>query len=522
MNQHKFMLGVDIGTTSTKAVLYRETGEIIAQSNQGYDLHTPDVRTAEQNPDDIYQAVLHVIRETVKESEIDKKDLSFISFSSAMHSLIAMDEDNKAITPCITWADNRSSHWAAKIKNEWNGHDVYLRTGTPIHPMSPLSKITWLEQEQPETAEKTKKYIGIKEYVFYQFFGDYVMDYSLGSATGMMNLEELAWDKGALEMAGISADKLPRLVPTTESFTNCHSEIAEDLGIAPDTKFIIGASDGVLSNIGVNAIKEGDVAITIGTSGAIRTVIPKPRTDQKGRIFCYALTEDHWVIGGPVNNGGMVLRWIRDELAASEVETAKRLNIDAYEVLTAIAKQVEPGSNGLLFHPFLAGERAPLWNANVRGSFIGLTLNHKKEHMVRAALEGVIFNLYSVFLALVEVMDEPVKSIKATGGFSKSELWRQMMADIFDQNVIVPKSYESSCLGACLLGLYAEGKIDSFDVVEELIGFTHEHEPNPDHVSTYQELMPIFINISRSLEQEYEQIAAYQEKKSLENKQNEE
>ncbi len=518
MNQNRFMLGVDIGTTSTKAVLYRETGEIMAQSNQGYDLHTPDVRTAEQNPEEIYQAVCHVIKQTMKESAIDQEKLSFISFSSAMHSLIAMNEDNEAITPCITWADNRSSNWTNKIKNEWNGHDVYLRTGTPIHPMSPLSKITWLEQEHPEIAEQTKKYIGIKEYVFYQFFGEYVMDYSLGSATGMMNLEELSWDEGALELTGISEDKLPRLVPTTESFTTCQSDIAKDLGIAPDTKFIIGASDGVLSNIGVNAIKEGDVAITIGTSGAIRTVIPKPRTDQKGRIFCYALTEDHWVIGGPVNNGGMVLRWIRDEFAASEVETAKRLNMDAYEVLTAIAKQVEPGSNGLLFHPFLAGERAPLWNANVRGSFIGLTLNHKKEHMVRAALEGVIFNLYTVFLALVEVMDVPVNSIKATGGFSKSELWRQMMADIFDQNVIVPKSYESSCLGACLLGLYAEEKIESFDVVEELIGFTHQHEPEPDHVEAYRELMPIFINISRSLEQEYEQISAYQEKNSLKNK----
>ncbi|MFD1064864.1 gluconokinase [Oceanobacillus locisalsi] len=515
------MLGVDIGTTSTKAVLYRETGEIMAQSSQGYEMQTPDVRTAEQNPEDIYQAVRFVIWETVKESKMDTADLSFISFSSAMHSLIAMDENDKAITPCITWADNRSSHWTNKIKNEWNGHDIYLRTGTPIHPMSPLSKITWLEQEHPEIAEKTKKYIGIKEYVFYQFFGEYVMDYSLGSATGMMNLEKLNWDEGALEVTDISTDKLPRLVPTTASFTNCHPEIAKDLGIRPDTKFIIGASDGVLSNIGVNAIKEGDVAITIGTSGAIRTVIPKPRTDQKGRIFCYALTENHWVIGGPVNNGGMVLRWIRDELAASEVETAKRLNIDAYEVLTAIAKQVEPGSNGLLFHPFLAGERAPLWNANVRGSFIGLTLNHKKEHMVRAALEGVIFNLYTVFLALVEVMNAPVKSIKATGGFSKSELWRQMMADIFDQDVIVPKSYESSCLGACLLGLYAEEKIDSFDMVEDLIGFTHQHEPNPEHSQMYQELMPMFINISRSLEQEYEQIAAYQERRSLENKKHE-
>lgn len=515
MNTNKYMLGVDIGTTSTKAVLFRETGEIIAQSNHGYDLYTPDVRTAEQDPEEIYAAVCQVIRETMKKSAIAQSDLSFISFSSAMHSLIAMDAEGNAITPCITWADNRSSQWANRIKSEMNGHAIYLRTGTPIHPMSPLSKIAWIEHDQPEIAEKTKKYIGMKEYVFYQLFGEYVMDYSLASATGMMNLEALAWDEEALAIAGISEGKLPRLVPTTEHFTNCDRNAANTLGISPETKFIIGASDGVLSNIGVNAIKKGEVAITIGTSGAIRTVIPKPRTDQKGRIFCYALTEDHWVIGGSVNNGGMILRWIRDELAASEVETAKRLGMDAYEILTSIAEKVEPGANGLLFHPYLAGERAPLWNADVRGSFIGLTLNHKKEHMIRAALEGVIFNLYAVFKALTEVMDTPVKSIKATGGFSKSALWRQMMADIFDRHVVVPQSYESSCLGACLLGLYAEEKINSFDMAEELIGHTYQHQPDMEHVEAYRELMPIFLDTTRALQQEYERLAAYQEKKSL-------
>ncbi len=513
MNKHKYMIGVDIGTTSTKAVLYRETGEIVANENNGYTLSTPDIATAEQDPEEIFQAVLLSIRNVMKNAEIDPENLSFISFSSAMHSIIAMDKNDQPLTPCITWADNRSAHWATKIKEDLNGKDIYRRTGTPIHPMSPLCKIAWMEHDQPDLAKQTKKYIGIKEYIFYQLFGDYVVDYSIASAMGLMNLKALKWDQQALEVAGISEDKLSRLVSTKEIMTGCHKLFAEEMGILPETPFVIGASDGVLSNIGVNSIKKGEVAVTIGTSGAIRTVIPKPHTDEKGRIFCYALTEDHWVIGGPVNNGGMVLRWIRDEFAASEVETAKRLGVDSYEVLTRIADRVEPGANGLLFHPFLAGERAPLWNADVRGSFIGLTLNHQKEHMVRAALEGVIFNLYSVFLALVEVMDTPVTAIKATGGFARSKTWRQMMADIFDQNVIIPESYESSCLGACLLGLYAQGKIDSFDVVEELVGATYKHQPNPEHVKAYRKLMPIFISISRVLESEYEKLAAYQKEK---------
>ncbi len=502
------MLGVDIGTTSTKAVLFTENGSVIQTENIGYPLFTPNIATAEQDPEEIFQAVLTAISSITKKHS--NKKPSFISFSSAMHSVIAMDENGKPLTPCITWADNRSETWAHKIKNELDGHNVYKRTGTPIHPMSPLSKITWIVNERPEIAVNTKKYIGIKEYIFKKFFDQYAVDYSLASSMGLMNLKNLDWDDEALEIAGITRDQLSKLVPTTKIFTNCDPFLANQIGIDLQTPFVIGASDGVLSNLGVNAIRKGEIAVTIGTSGAIRTIIDNPKTDEKGRIFCYALTEKHWVIGGPVNNGGMVLRWIRDEFASSEVETAKRLGIDPYEVLTKIAERVRPGADGLLFHPYLAGERAPLWNPDVRGSFFGLTLSHKKEHMIRAALEGVIFNLYTVFLALIECMDEPVTRIQATGGFARSDVWRQMMSDIFESEVVVPESYESSCLGACILGLYALGQIDSFESVSEMIGSTYKHKPKEESVKEYRQLLPIFINLSRVLENEYTQIANYQ------------
>ncbi|WP_318506588.1 gluconokinase [Bacillus sp. T3] len=505
---NSYMLGVDIGTTSTKAVLFSEAGEVIQTENIGYPLYTPDISTAEQNPEEIFQAVLKAISKITKLNS--EKKLSFISFSSAMHSVIAIDEQDKPLTPCITWADNRSEAWSEKIKTELNGHEIYKRTGTPIHPMSPLSKITWLVNEQPEIASKAKKYIGIKEYIFKKFFDQYVVDYSLASAMGMMDLKNLDWDEEALKIAGIFREQLSELVPTTKVFSHCQPELANQIGIDPTTPFVIGASDGVLSNLGVNAIRKGEIAVTIGTSGAIRTIIDKPQTDEKERIFCYALTEKHWVIGGPVNNGGMVLRWIRDELASSEVETAKRLGIDPYDVLTRIAERVRPGSDGLLFHPYLAGERAPLWNPNVRGSFFGLTMSHKKEHMIRAALEGVIYNLYTVFLALTECMDGPVTRIQATGGFARSNVWRQMMADIFESEVVVPESYESSCLGACILGLYATGKIDSFEIVSEMVGSTFKHTPIEEAAKEYRQLLPIFINLSRLLEDDYTRIANYQ------------
>ncbi|MCO0861190.1 gluconokinase [Staphylococcus pasteuri] len=506
----KYMIGVDIGTTSTKSVLYDENGQFIMKHNIGYELHTPNVDVSEENPDELFDAVLMTVKYVVREANIAKEDIKLISFSAQMHSLVAMDENHHRLTENITWADNRASKYATLINNQYNGLDIYRRTGTPIHPMSPLSKIFWMKHEQQSTFDNTAMFADIKTYILYQLFEQYVIDHSMASATGMFNLEQLDWDDDVLNLLGISRSQLPELVPTTHILTGMKKRYATLMGIDENTPVVIGASDGVLSNLGVNSYQQGEVAVTIGTSGAIRTVIDKPRTDEKGRIFCYVLTDEHYVIGGPVNNGGVILRWLRDEILASEVETAKRLGVDPYDVLTQIASRVKPGSDGLIFHPYLAGERAPLWNADARGSFFGLTLSHKKEHMIRAALEGVLYNLYTVYLALIEVMNETPNEIKATGGFAKSEIWRQMMADIFDTQLSVPESYESSCLGACVLGMNALGEIDDFSIIEQMVGTTHEHQPDPNTVDIYQQLVKIFIKISRSLTESYSEIADFQ------------
>lgn len=509
-----YMIGIDIGTTSTKSVLFTEQGEVVTTSTQEYPLYTPAPDVAEQDPDEIVQAATRSVRGVMSQSGVSASQILFVSCSSAMHSVIAMDQHDHPLSRCITWADNRSAAWSAQLQENGVGHQIYLRTGTPIHPMSPLTKLMWLRHDEPELFQRTAKFISIKEYLFFRLFGQYVVDHSIASCTGLLNLEQLDWDQEALDIAGITPNHLSKLVPTTYTIEGMHPEWAEKMALTPSTPFVIGASDGVLSNLGVNAIKPGVIAATIGTSGAIRTVVDRPVTDPKGRTFCYALTEKRWVIGGPVNNGGMLFRWVRDEFAASEVETAKRLGINSYDVLTKIAERVPAGSEGLLFHPYLSGERAPLWNPDARGSFFGLTLHHKKEHMIRAVLEGVIFNLYTVLLAMEEQIGHPT-SIQATGGFARSPLWRQMMSDIFNQEVVVPESFESSCLGAVVLGLYATGRIKSLDAVSSMVGTTHRHTPVRENASLYQELLPIYIRISRKLKEEYADIANFQRKISM-------
>lgn len=501
-----YYVGVDIGTTSTKSVLFNKEGDVVKSAYREYPLYSNDTMMAEQDPFEILQAVVETLREVVVYHE---KCIKLISFSSAMHSVIAVDKDGKPLTRCITWADKRSTMWANKIKDDMNGLEIHKRTGTPIHPMSPLTKLLWLKNEHREIFDKTSKFIGIKEFIFYHFFGKYIVDYSIASATGMMNLEQLKWDKEVLQLIGISEERLSELVPTTTIVKEMNDKYLNKIGLLPDTKIIIGASDGVLSNLGVGAIEKGIIAITIGTSGAVRTVVNKPTVDKDGKVFCYMLTDNYWIIGGAVNNGGIILRWLRDEIASEEVRISKELDIDSYDMITELAESVNAGAEGLLFHPFLTGERAPIWNADARGSLFGLSIHHKKEHIIRAVMEGVLFNLLDVLVILEEQIVD-VKQIQATGGFARSRVWRQMMSDVFNQKVVIPEIFESSCLGAVILGMYATKEIDDLSEVSKFVGKTFEHVPNEENSQIYQKLYPIYKDMLKNFEKGYSKIAEFQ------------
>lgn len=504
-----FVVGIDIGTTSTKAVVFDAAGKVAGHATVGYPLHTPAPGVAEQDPNEIYAAVLGALSKAVRTAAFEPSRIRGVGFSAAMHSVIAVDEGGVPLTASITWADTRAAAWTEHILREKDGHAIYRRTGTPIHPMSPLVKLVWLRHDRPDLFRRAARFVGIKEYVFFRLFRQWVVDYSIASATGLFNLEQLDWDDGALKLAGITPDHLSRPVPPTHHLEGLDPVLAAEIGLPAGVPFVVGANDGVLSNLGVDAIGPGDVAVTIGTSGAMRAVVDKPRTDPRGRTFCYLLTENHWVVGGPVNNGGIAFRWVRDELAAAETETAKRLGIDPYDVLTRIAERVPCGSEGLIFHPYLTGERAPWWNAAMRASFFGLAACHRKEHMVRAVLEGVIYSLFSI-LPAVEGLIGPTRTIKATGGFARSGLWRQMMADVFNREVIVPESFESSCLGAAVVALYSLGDVDTLDVVGNWVGATHRHVPIAENVAIYAELTPIYLSIPAKLADEYARLTAFQ------------
>jgi gluconokinase len=507
--EKKYVIAVDIGTTSTKTLLVDRTGSICGEHSIGYGILSELPGRAEQNPNEIYKAVIAGIRNVMAASAIDGNEILCVSFGSAMHSLIAVDAQFNPLTHSIIWADSRAVKQAERLKSSPEGHSVYLRSGTPLHPMSPLTKLMWLKENDPVTFAKAAWFVGIKDFILAKLFGRVVMDYSLASGTGLFNLAELSWDKEAMRIAGVTVDRLPEPVPTTYRLQGLDASEAKCMGIDVDTPFVVGAADGVLANLGVGAYEPGIFAVTVGTSGAVRTVVPKPITDPRGRLFCYALTEDAWVVGGAINNGGILFRWVRDVLATEEAAEARRQGLDPYDYLAALAERVPAGSDGLLMLPMLTGERAPHWNANARGVFFGLSLTHGKAHMIRSVLEGVVYGLYSVAAALAEVVG-PGKEIRASGGFARSVFWRQIMTDVWGMPLVVPDVIESSGLGAAYLGLIAMGEASDFSGIQAWIQTGTAHTVNLDNNKVYSQLFPLYEQVYDRLKDSFDDIARFQ------------
>jgi len=505
----KYIIGVDIGTSATKAIAFESTGKIIEEFRSVHSILSPHPTYYEQDPDLLFESVIDSIYRLnllIKYQHADF-ELVGISFSSAMHGLIAMDKNDRPLTNCIIWADTRSESFASKLKNSKQGNDIYMKTGTPIHPMSPLCKLGWIKMHMEEVYKRSYKFISIKEYVFLKLFGQYVVDYSIASATGLCNIHTHKWYGPALKIAGISSKQLSKPVPIEYTRSGLNSYYSDRMQIPANTPFIIGGSDGCLANLGAQAIDPGVASVTIGTSGAIRLVSEKPKVDPKARIFSYMLTPDMYVLGGAVNNGGNLLNWFNTgfNIPSTTPKDLERKDEDdsaAYSSLTAEALTVSAGSEGLIFLPYLTGERAPHWDAKAKGVFFGIQTHHHRAHFIRAIMEGVIFGMYDVGKALEETVGS-IEVIYASGGFAKSRLWVQMLADIFNKRVLIKTSVESSAIGAAIVGLQALNIITGLTIENNFNPATAEYLPDKERHLSYMKNFAVFERLYEKLKDEF-------------------
>ena len=437
------LIGIDLGTTNIKALVVNTLGDVVFKTSVSVETLHSEKGLAEQSPDDLWLLVQNVLK-TVAE-ELPDKPIA-VAFSAAMHSFIAVDKDGKPLTNALIWADNRAEKQAEILKKSDIGQAIFNATGTPIHPLSPLLKLMWLRDNEPIVFKEADWFCGIKEFIFFKLFGKKIIDMSIASATGLMETDTCDWHKPSLELAKIKENKLSKIV------SPYHIEHLKTNPFLPEwenVSFVIGASDGTLSSLAAGAMTENLTTITIGTSGAVRRISKRGplsiNAQKPSKLFTYRLDEAHFVVGGATNNGGIALEWLSKKVLQNEVKD-----------LMESAKTVEIGSEGLVFIPFILGERALIWDANVRGSFINVGFEHTQAHFVRATLEGILFNLQHIHSAIERELSSS-SAIFADGGFVQSPFWVQMLADITQKPVHTRVGEDGGSLGAIMMAMKAVG-----------------------------------------------------------------
>lgn len=489
----RLIVGLDSGTTATKAVAVGLDGAVRTEASVHYPLLVPAPGRAELDSRRLQDAAVEALVAVARQVREQGDEVAAICLSAAMHGVVPIAADGTPLGPLITWADGRAAEQAAALIAAGRAPGLHGRTGTPVHPMSPLCKLGWLSQHEPDQVRRTPRWGGVKELVVSALCDTgHLIDLSCASATGCYDIHARRWDDEALAITGVRAEQLPEVVPTTQLLPGLRRAVADASGLAPDLPVVIGASDGVLASLGVGAVRQAVAAVSLGTSGALRLVVPTPTVDPTGRLFCYALTEDHWVLGGPINNAGSVVRWSSQAFAAGfdvpapDGEAADELDARLLDE----AAEVPAGSDGLLCLPFLLGERAPWWRPGMRGAFLGLRREHRRAHLVRAAVEGVCQQLALVRDAF-DATGLPVVEVRATGGAVASPLWVSTLAAALNLPVRVADSPEGTGLGACLLGLHALGELTDLDEATAIVAVRDAVEPDPATAELYRRMRPL-------------------------------
>jgi gluconokinase len=458
MRQPGCTLGIDLGTTSAKVIAFDSGGRELASAAEQLALAHPEPGAAEQDPADVYAAVMRALATVTRQASSLGYVVERIGISAAMHSLIPVAADDTPLMHALLWMDQRADEAARALWHSPAGPAVYARTGTPVHAMAPLAKLIWLRERRPDVFARAAKFVSLKEWIWQRWFGAWQVDASLASATGLYNLTTGDWDAEALALAGINADKLSALVPTTFVTRAASGSDLTAAGLPSEVACNIGASDGVLANLGVGAIGHEALVMTIGTSLAVRTGSSTPFTDPATRLFCYVLAADRFIVGGPSNSGGVVLEW----LARLVTGNASVPNTTAYatpivqqpELNQLLAAAEQAHDDDLLCLPYVAGERAPLWDARARGAFVGLNLGHTSAHLMRAAVEGLIFNARWIAEPLL-ARPNPPQQIIASGRVLDVAWIRQLVAEVFGLPVRFLGDVDASAFGAAALSCIA-------------------------------------------------------------------
>ncbi|MFZ5989512.1 MAG: xylulokinase [Bacillota bacterium] len=445
------LLGIDIGTSGTKTVLFDDNGSIITSAAQEYPLYQPNIGWAEQDPEDWWRAVCSTVREVIDKSGVCASEIKAIGLSGQMHGAVLLDKNGSVLRNAIIWCDQRSTKECDEITSRVGNENLVSISANPALTGFTASKVLWVRNNEPQVYEKINKILLPKDYIRYRLTGEFATEVSDASGMQFMDIKNRTWSSELLDRLEIYMDFLPHLYESHEISGKVNKYAEELTGLKEGTPVVGGAGDQAAGAVGNGIVKEGIISSTIGTSGVIFAYSKDVLIDPKGRVhtFCHAIPNT-WHVMGVTQAAGLSIKWFRDNFCIEEKRVAELLEKDPYTLMDEEASKIEAGSKGLIYLPYLMGERTPHLDPNAKGVFFGLTAKHGKKEMIRAVMEGVAFSLRDS-LEIISGMGVEIKEVRASGGGGKSKVLRQMQADIFGINISTVSTNEGPALGAALL-----------------------------------------------------------------------
>jgi xylulokinase len=505
-------LGIDIGTSGTKTLAINDAGHILAESTSLYPCYHPQPLWSEQDPEDWWQATVKTIRNVVRQAKLKPADVKAVGLSGQMHGSVFLDANNQVIRPALLWNDQRTAAECAEIEQRAGGRRRLIKlVANPALTGFTAPKILWLRNHEPRNYERTRKILLPKDEVRRRLTGEYATDVSDASGMLLLDVKRRDWSKPLLAALQIDRDLLATCYESEEITGKLTSQAARLLGLTTECLVVGGAGDCAANGVGTGVVSGGTLSTSIGTSGIMFVHSDEVTIDPLGRLhtFCHAV-RGKWHMMGVSLSGGGCFQWFRNQLCQAEIAQAKRSKIDPYELLTAEAEKIAPGSQGLFFLPYLAGERTPHADPDARACFIGLTLAHGRGHMVRAIMEGVAYAMRDS-LEIIRGLGVPVRQIRASGGGSRSPLWRQIQADVFGQKVVSIQAEQGPAYGVALLAAVGAGAFSSIEeACKATIRVVKETHPQKNAMRYYDGAFPVYQDLYRALKTHFKDISALQ------------
>lgn len=504
-----YILGVDIGTSGTKTVLFSEDGVPVASATYEYPLYTPQNGYAEQDPIDWWNAVVNGIKHVIGESGVPAAEIKGIGLSGQMHGLVMLDGDNKVIRRSIIWCDQRTAKEAAEITDKVGADRLIDITANPAITGFTAAKIMWVKNNEPENYEKCRHILLPKDYIRFMLTGEYATEVSDASGMQLLDIPNRCWSDEVLNKLGIDKSLLAKVYESPEITGKITKQAAELTGLAEGTIVVGGAGDNAAAAVGTGVVEDGKAFTTIGSSGVVFAHTSDISIDKKGRVhtFCCAVP-NCWHVMGVTQSAGLSLKWFRDNFCWSEMETAINMGVDPYYLTDKEAMQVPIGANRLLYMPYLNGERTPHLDPNCRGAFVGLSTMHKKRDMIRAVMEGVSYSLRDCVEVMRE-MDINVTDMMACGGGGSSPLWRQMLADLYACPVKTTQNKEGPALGVALLAAVGAGIYSSVpEACKAVILPDKVQNPVEENSREYEKVYSIYKKLYPAMKSCFDELAA--------------